>query len=80
MCLPAEFLYSTISLYPPAGSSIEMVSDTVNWLHSTGISCPATLPFPGFMEDGLKPRTVLFPHWLIISISNVAPVRMRSLL
>ena len=55
-CPLAEFPYSTISMYPPAGSSIEMISDTVNRLYSTGTSCPTTVPFQWFMEDGLKSR------------------------
>ena len=73
-CPLAEFLNSTISMYPPAGLSIETVSDTVNRLYSTVISCSTTLPHPWFMQDGLKPRRVLSPHWLSIYISNVAPV------
>ena len=35
-CLLVEFLYSIISMYPPACSSVETVSDTVNRLYSTG--------------------------------------------
>ena len=79
-CPLAEFLYSTISMYPQEGSSIEMVSDSINRLHSTGISCPTTLHSPWFMQDGLKSRRVLSPHWLSVSITNVATVRVRSLL
>ena len=63
-------------MYPTARSSIETVSDTVSRMYSTGISFPTTLPFPWFMKDGLKSRRVLTPHWMSISISNVAPVRV----
>ena len=77
-CPLAEFLYSNISMYPPAGSSIDTVSDNVSRLYSTGTSCHTTLPFPWFMGDGLKSSMVLSPHWLSVSISNVAPVRVRS--
>ena len=45
-CPLAEFLYSIISMYPSAGSSIETVFDTVNRLFSTGVSCPMRAPFP----------------------------------
>ena len=73
-CPLVEFLYSTIFMYPPAGSSIETVSDTVNRLYSTGFSCP------WFIQDGLKSRRLLSPHWLSFFVSRVAPVRVRSFL
>ena len=41
-------------MYLPGGLSIENVSDNVNGLYSSGISCPATLHFPWFMQDGLN--------------------------
>ena len=79
-CPFAEFLYSIFSMYPPAGSYIETVSDTVNLLYSTGVSCPMTLPFPRFTCDGPKFQRALPRNWLSISISSLAPVRVRSLL